>query len=85
MLIAHFSVASPNLSVYITRMEGSEMTNAKNSLGRGTGRRFNMTAIKREMKAKQIVPAEPFEVRFERMRQKREGVNWGNVPAKVQA
>lgn len=30
------------------------MQSAKNSLGRGTGRRFNMAAVKRELEAREI-------------------------------
>jgi len=35
--------------VYIKHMEETPMTYAKNSLGRSTGRKFNMAAVKREM------------------------------------
>jgi hypothetical protein len=31
------------------------MTYAKNSIGRSTGRRFNLSAIRREMEQKQII------------------------------
>lgn len=55
------------------------MTYAKNSLGRGTGRKFNITAIKREIAAKRKprFDAEKFEI----MRQKRDAqvktINFG--------
>ena len=44
---------------------------AKNSLGRSTGRRFNMAAIKRELDAKHNRPAFD-EDRFEQRRRKRD-------------
>lgn len=46
------------------------MTSAKNSLGRGTGRKFNMAAIKRELDAKRT---KTFDAdKFEAMRSKRD-------------
>ena len=50
--------------------EDTQMTIALNSLGRGTGRKFNMSAIKREIakKASSKFDAE----KFEAMRQKRD-------------
>jgi len=46
------------------------MSNALNSLGRSTGRQFNMAAIKREILAKQAKTFDP--AKFEAMRRKRD-------------
>lgn len=47
------------------------MTYAKNSLGRSTGRRFNMAAIKREIEGK-LSSSKFNEEKFEAMRVKRD-------------
>jgi hypothetical protein len=47
------------------------MANALNSLGRGTGRKFNMAAVKRELEARQVAKEQKERAREQRQAKER--------------